>query len=183
VELRRHRGRPVTLTDGTLVQPGAPIGEIHLDNERVREVVTRSGLGAGIRAGSEDLAAIARWARDLPPETRPIAYHGTTLLVPFARRFGWEIHERRPGPWPALQDWYLRWLMAHFSVEGRRRLERGRRPLRSAEVWISSRQLEDRALARDDGGGGSNSGGGSNGGGGLSATRPPSAATRPGEAG
>lgn len=144
VELRRHRHGPVQLADGTVVRRGDLIGEIHLDNELVRASLAHASWMRLMRQGRADLDAVARWSRSLPEGERPVAYHGATVLWPLAERAGFEIVPRRRTAYVRLDEWFLRWLLVHWSPEGRRRLEQGRSRLRSAEAWLSRRALEAR---------------------------------------
>jgi hypothetical protein len=140
VEFRTHAGPPLRLADGTTIRPGDPIGELHLDNARVREVVAAHGW-SGVRFVLHDLPFLARWASrpDLGP--RPIAFHAGGLLAPLAARAGFEVRPRRRSPRARLDEWYLRWLMGHWSPAGRARLARGHSRLRSANAWISTEAL------------------------------------------
>ncbi len=141
VELRRHAGSDVCLGDGTLVRAGDLLGELHLDNRRLLEVTEAGGWWAAVRVGMEDLRAVARWAAREPQHGRPVAFHGQTLLAPFAARAGFELRPRHRTAWARLDDWYLRWLMAYWSPEGRRRLARGPGRLRSEVAWLSTSAL------------------------------------------
>lgn len=143
LEIRRHRGPPVTLRDGTRVAPGDPIGLLHLDNRVVRTVDALGYAIAG-RIGRADMAALASWARRQPSGRRPVAYYGETLLWPYAAREGFEARDRRPTLAVRVEDFYLRALMAHWSRDGWRRLERGHGPLRSREVWASDAGIQRR---------------------------------------
>ncbi len=144
LELRRHRGRPVTLADGTTVRPGDPVGLIHLQNVRVREVATEGWLTAAWWEGRRDLRALAAWARGLAPSERPVAYTATTILAPIAARAGFEVRARRATPWAWLEDWHFRSLMRRWNPRGEERLRHGHGRLRSKVVWLSAAELERR---------------------------------------
>jgi hypothetical protein len=144
IEFARHGGDPLTLADGTRVRWGDPIGILHLDNRRGRELAQPGWQSGGMPAARLDLATLAAWATRQPAGQRPVAYTGTTLLAPLARRLGFEL---RPHPRTArarLDDWFMRWLMAHWSPAGRARLQRGHTPLRSSDIWLSDRALQQR---------------------------------------
>jgi YkoP domain len=141
LEIGRHRGTPVTLRDGTVVQPGAPIGFMHLRNDRVRDLASGGWQVAGYRAGRADLAALAGWWESQPPAKRPVAFTATTILSQFARRDGWQVRTRQ-RTWRARLDvWWMSWLMVHFAKAGRQRLARPHGPLDLVEVWLSASEL------------------------------------------
>lgn len=144
LELRRHRGRPVALADGTIVVPGDLVGVLHLMNERVRELAANGWQTAGWREGRRDLAALAAWARRRPLGERPVAYTATTILLPIAARAGFELHPRPRTWWTRLEDWHFRSLLRRWNPRGAERLRRGRDPLRSAEIWMSGADLHAR---------------------------------------
>lgn len=144
LELRRHRGADLALPDSATVRRGDLIGELHVDNAHAQALATETGWLEGLRIGRGDLAAIARWAARQPASDRPVAYHAVGLLWPLAARVGFSVHRRRRTSWVRLDEWYARWLLGHWSVAGRRRLERGRGRLRSADAWISGAALARR---------------------------------------
>jgi hypothetical protein len=151
LELTRYTGRPVPLADGSVVLPGDRVGEFHLQNRRISELVRFDATLQGWREGWQDLHALAAWAERQPPAARPVAYHGATLLWPLARRARFEIRPR-PRTWRTrLDDWFLRWLMIRWGRDGRSRLERGRGRLFSGDVWLSDRSLRSLYGATDSG--------------------------------
>ena len=141
LEEHRHRGPTVILADGTRVQPGDRVGIVHLDNALVRELATETWQTEGLRQARQGLRDLAGWHRAQPPARRPVAYTGITLLAALTRREGWEVRDREPSAWVRLQDWYLRSLLVRWARDGRSRLDRGRGPLRSREIWLSAAAL------------------------------------------
>lgn len=141
LELGRHRGELVRLSDGSVVPPGAPVGYMHLRNDRVRALASDGWQLAGYRAGRADLAALALWWKGQPAAERPVAFTAATILAPFIQHEGWEIRPRRRTPRTRLDDWWMSWLMIHFGLTGRTRLARPHRRLESAEVWLSAGEL------------------------------------------
>jgi hypothetical protein len=144
VELRRHRRAEIRLADGTVVRPGDRVGELHLDNARIREGLARVSWLQVMSPARSDLDALARWSLSLPLAERPVAYHGATVLWPLAARVGFQVIQRPRTAYVRLDEWFLRWLLVHWSQAGRGRLEQGRGRLRSAEVWLSRQALERR---------------------------------------
>lgn len=143
VEFTRHRGAPFRLRDGTVVNSGDVVGEFHIDNARVQELLPQ-GHAAILHIARADLATLAAWARRASAHRRPIAYHGESILVPYAKRVGMEVHPRPSTAFTRLRDWYLRGVMARWAVEGRDRLQHGRRGLRAGVAWMSDATLQRR---------------------------------------
>ena len=139
----RHRGPRVTLADGTVVSPGDPVGELHLDNRRVAALHTEGR--AGLRYRREVFRLLPVLARDLEtrPEYRAInAVCGASLFWAEAVLAGFE--NRRL---PAFTRWWLGWwerfLLVRYHPAGRRRLDQGRRT-ELRQLWISRRTLLER---------------------------------------
>ena len=143
LERHRHRGAPLTLADGTRIRPGDPTWIIHFDNGRLRRLVPSPGgsLTNAWNAARRDMTRIAAARAVSPPDERPVAYRGVSILAPLARRAGFELRPRRRTAWVRLEDWYLRSVLARWAPGGRARLRRGHRPLVTEEVWMSAAQL------------------------------------------
>lgn len=141
VEPDRHRGHAVRLSDGTPVRRGALIWNVHFDNARLRQLAARGWQRSAYAVANEDLREMARRVARLPPQDRPAALFGVTLLAPLTRRVGFELRERPGTAWVRLEDWYLRSLLARWSPWGRRRIARGHGDLRTRETWLSTAEL------------------------------------------
>ncbi|MDR5683474.1 MAG: hypothetical protein QN163_05545 [Armatimonadota bacterium] len=148
LEIRTHRGRPVVVGDGTVVRPGDPIGEIHIDNMVVADYhrqtsdPRRLGLLFG-RGMAEALRLLASYLK-ANPDRRIVAVHAVSLYWEGSERLGFEI---RP-----IRSWWARWaanawlkfLLWYYHPEGVRR-SRGRERLREPrEAWMSFQRLMER---------------------------------------
>ncbi len=145
LELRRHRGGPISLRDGAVVRPGDLVAEIHIDSlrlahlyERVRDP-GRMGLRFG-RGMAEGLRLVAQYLRD-HPELHVVAVHAATLYWMGSERLGFEVHPiRNPLTRFALNLWQ-KFLLGYYHPQGLRRAF-GRERLREPrEVWMSVRTL------------------------------------------
>lgn len=144
VQLVRHRGPRLVLADGTIVAPGDLVVSLHFWNESVAEVSTGGWERTGWETARADLAALVEWWRRQAPRDRPVALLATTILAPLTRRERWEIRPR-PRTWRTrLDEWYMRWLLAHWSKGGRARLGRSHAPLLSVDAWLSASAVEAR---------------------------------------
>ncbi len=150
VERHRHRGDPVALGDGTVVHRGDRVDIVHFDNRRLRALAGEGWQRRALEQARIDLAVLAARIAGLPSGDWPVAYHGATLLAPYAVRIGWERHPRRPSTWHRIEDWYLRSLLARWAPDGRARLRHGHGALAVDEVWISTPALVDRFGGRVD---------------------------------
>jgi len=143
ISLTRHRGRLVSLRDGTEIHPGDMIGELHFRRDHIlrmhRELPPRK-VGLVLRReliqSLEALAALA--AKDPRYQGLP-AFHGLSLFWREARMLGLES-----GPLTNLWQrwslgWYMRMLMARDHPLGRQRLEITFRDI--GHVWISRTAL------------------------------------------
>jgi len=141
----RYRGPRLVLKDGTVVNPGDLIGELHMDNH-VAAGLHRDGR-SGFRFRQEVFRMLPALGLDLRtrPEYREInAVGGATLLFSrpaqgFARTMGFEC---RPLP-PFTQWWLGTWeriLLAAYHPEGQRRLAKGRR-IEPQHIWFTRRTL------------------------------------------
>jgi len=142
-----HRGRRLVLGDGTVVNPGDPVGELHIDNRRTAALHSE-GRG-GLRFRREVFRLLPVLANDLA--TRP-EYHainavcGASLFWAEATRAGFEYR-----PFPPFTRWWLTWwerfLMARYHPMGRQRLAEGQRT-ELRQVWITRRTLLERYGSR-----------------------------------
>jgi peptidoglycan-N-acetylglucosamine deacetylase len=146
LQLGRHRGPRFVFRDGTVVNPGDPVAELHMDNERTASL---HGEGRpGLRFRREVFRMLPSLARDLRerPEYRGIqAIRGASLFWAEAERAGFENR-----PLPAFTRWWLTWwerfLLARYHPGGRGRLAEGRRT-ELRQVWLTRPTLE-RLVAR-----------------------------------
>lgn len=156
--IRRYRGQPFRLADGSVVLPGELIAELHVDNAAL--VARLSGEARSCRAApwfllrdvAGDLSALAAPGR-LDPGVK--ALHGVTLLAGAGPRLGFEKRGLPRTPWNDLVRFFMLGLLAIYSPKGRRRLARMRQDLYPAEVWMARGTL----LARYRGAGREPSGG------------------------
>jgi hypothetical protein len=158
LRVRRYRGRPFMVADGTPIRRGDLIGEIHLNNERVAALhdggcrSRQAGLAAR-RAFQASLVVLAERARRSPHDRPVRAFYATTIFYQAAERLGFEVH---PLPRPRLARLvaaFQRRLLAHFHPLGKRRPGR-RRFAEARQIWISMDELLrryalERSSARD----------------------------------
>jgi hypothetical protein len=151
VRLRRRRGGPVKLDDGSLVNPRDLVLEIHLNNDwflRNKDMMHSPGK-AGLEflsAFSEDLKYLAKQVRDetFAPEIKAI--HGRTLLRQDqgSQRLGFTVMDLPDSRWRHLSQFYLTGLrQAYYPEQARRSLAKAK-PLVKKELWMSRKKLLQR---------------------------------------
>jgi YkoP-like protein len=139
----RYRGPGFVLTDGTAVNSGDPIGELHLDNQRAA-ALHLEGNG-GFRFRQEIYRLLPAIALDLCtcPEYREInAVYGVSLFWRSTALMSKTGFEQRPLS-PFTRWWLGTWeriLLASYHPQGQRRLRKGRRT-ETRQVWITRRTL------------------------------------------
>ena len=149
LQLTRYRGPRLVFRDGTVVNPGDPVAEFHMVNERTIRV---HGDGRpGLKFRREVFRLLPSLAHDLRerPEYREIqAICGASLFWAEAERAGFENR-----PLPAFTRWWLTWwerfLLARYHPEGRARLAEGRRT-ELRQVWLTRPTLELLVARRAD---------------------------------
>lgn len=148
VRFTRYHGPTVTLPDGTKINPGDTVAELHLHNARVPDLATRGGAFTLLRMMAGDLGALAAWierSAEAEPPAKMRAVVGLTLLGRAAGRLGFSVRER-PHTFKAWLDrLFMTGLLALYSPEGLARLARGTTyGTYPTEVWMSRATLQRR---------------------------------------
>jgi hypothetical protein len=138
--LRPFRGAAVVLPDGTRVEPGELVAELHCDNSVIFDLVKRDQNP--YRATRADLRLLAAWLDFSDPMGRIRAFRGVTMLGPAAARLGCFVLDRPPGFKARIDRWYMIGLLLIYTTGGMERLNRGT-SLRThpREVWLTRHEL------------------------------------------
>jgi peptidoglycan-N-acetylglucosamine deacetylase len=151
VRLRRRRGRPVKLDDGSVVNPRDMLMEIHLNNEwflHKKDLMHLPGkVGREfLSAFSEDLKYLAKQMSDgtFAPEIKAI--HGRTLLRQDQgnQRLGFTVVDLPDSRWKHLSQFYLAGLRQAYYPERARRSLAKAKPLVKKEIWMSRKKFLQR---------------------------------------
>jgi hypothetical protein len=142
--LSRYRGRPLTLSDGSVIRHGDRIGVIHIHNEGVASLHAPDGAphrGALVflerfRASMRSLSG--QIATGDPADVR--AFTGTTVLFAAMARAGFDVLPLKPRWRGRMVGTYQRWVMARHHTLGNRRFKLDRF-VESRAVWISREAL------------------------------------------
>jgi len=145
--LIRHRGSRVTLKDGTVINKGDSVVEIHFNNPRLlRELDDAHGSPFEALAIIEgDFAALAQMVADAKLGPVRGLYTATLFSIP-GRRVGFEVH-----PVPHTLAWSLRryffiGMIPIYQRDGWKQFDRMRRNRWPAELWMSTPTLQQRHL-------------------------------------
>jgi len=148
-ELRRHRGKPLRLDDGTLLKPGDMLLELHMNNLWFIHNRDISGSAGESRwkvssAFAEDLRYLARQMMEGAFPTEVKALHGITTLHSPARRLGFTVTELPNNLRRRITTFYLSGLrrVYYFGKPGIQ--ARQRKPPVLNEVWMSRARLLER---------------------------------------
>jgi peptidoglycan-N-acetylglucosamine deacetylase len=148
-----YDGPDLILRDGTMIPPGAQIGELHLDRTRVAHLhrtVASHRLGLALRRELEHtLQQLARMVVERPPYHGLQAFRSTTLFWKEATRLGFEASPRGSGWHLGFLGWYQQMLLARDHPLGRRRLQGKRWEART--IWLSRQALLRHYDGGDDG--------------------------------
>lgn len=149
IHFKRHRGRPVSLPDGAVIEVGDWVGEMHLDNHALLRALNR---GNDARTGSEkwaivplfrdDLQALAAWIESGAAPRPAKAIVGTTVLGRGAVRLGFTLRPRLGRLLPFLDKLFVDGLLIIYTPEGFQRMTHGKTmhdP--SREAWMSVSRL------------------------------------------
>lgn len=146
LQIESYTREPFTLADGTRIERGMRIAEVHLDNERLGGLHER-GRDPAIAFRRAVVSGLAETARLFErPEYRDVmAIWGMSLFAEAAPRMGFDLRPVTP-PW---RRWmfttYMRWIVAHYHPQGWERFKE--RPYVVQEVWMSRHTL--RRFAKD----------------------------------
>lgn len=139
------KGQPTVLSDGTKVNPGDYILEIHISN-----LTLAKGEVGGVKVASDiqllplfrqEMSNLANLAKEGRLDPRIKALWGVTMLGPGLRRLGFELEPMEEGPSSRfLVKWmnFLKWV---FSPSGSEASSKHKSRLKGHQYWMSIEQL------------------------------------------
>ncbi|MFO7773954.1 MAG: hypothetical protein R6V59_08520 [Dehalococcoidia bacterium] len=143
VELRRHKGQAVKLSDGCEVRPGDPVIKLHFNNAWFdqqrqsdpgsRTAVFPHGLTRYFKDGFRLLAAQVADGK----YGGVIAVYGWTVLHTPAKRLGFQVIDLSNTLRMKLALRYITGLMQVYRVSCVRRYKVSHKPLKVKAIWLS----------------------------------------------
>jgi len=146
VQLRRYKGYPITLGDGSKVKAGDKIIELHLNSAWFRQrrklslVASRLHWEA-LHCFAKDLSYLAEQMVNGMFDSGVTALHGVTLLHTGTKRLGFQVMPLPTTLWKKLVRFYLTGLMQIHHPLGKERLKAMGKPLEVKGVWLSRAEL------------------------------------------
>jgi hypothetical protein len=147
VELRRHKGHTVKLSDGCEVKPGDPVIKLHLDNTWIAERRHRSPALQTARLPRGVIHCFKESFRLLAAQVASgkygevIAVYGWTVLHTGARRLGFQVMDLPNSLRTRLARFYIAGLMQLYHIRGQERYKRSRDSLKVKAVWLSKAEF------------------------------------------
>ncbi len=141
VRFTTYKEHPVVLDDGIAIEPGAIVGEIHCNNLRMLNLITRKRASV-LGAARDDLRCLAKWIAAGDPLAEIKALYGVTLLGRACKRLGFTVCKRDLTIRNRMDTFFMSGLLLLYNVEGLRRLGRGS-ALNSytEQIWMSRGEL------------------------------------------
>jgi len=144
-DLRRYKGRTRVLDDGSTVQTGDIIMELHLNNDWFKQ---RRNLN--LKASQSPQQFLTFFAEELRLLARQMdtgmfdnvaALHGITLLHVAAKRLRFEIHDLPDTVWNRGARFYTAGLMRLYHLRPEETSKLPRKEWQLKEVWLSRTAL------------------------------------------
>jgi hypothetical protein len=149
---RVHRGPEVTLSEGLVVRTKDPVVELHLDNDRVRELMEETGGGRRfaarfLHAGKEGLSEVARRAAEGSiADFVAITANTPGRFAPVARSLGYDLVELPRTRKYRTIAWIQRGVLKRYDPDSYARIPADSPELFPVEVWMSKEALLARYL-------------------------------------
>ena len=144
VRFTRYSGKPLDLHDGTHIQSGDPLIELHFRNRAFLEMANEADVDPWLymRTIAQNLQALAQWMQqpDFPSSARAI--FGLTLLSRGAPRLGFTLRPRPHNLMAWFDRAFMTGLLVLYNPGGGQRLLRGTTyGTYPQEAWMSRAEL------------------------------------------
>jgi len=147
VELRRHKGCTVKLSDGLEVKPGDPVIKLHFNNHWINEKMrSNAGLGKSVfprrfvSYAKEGLLLLAREVAD-GKYGDVVAVYGWTAFYTHAARLGFQVIDLPNTLRIKLARLHIAALMQAHRVPWLMKFTPSRKSVKIKAVWLSRAEL------------------------------------------
>jgi hypothetical protein len=145
LDIRHYKGRTVALNDGSKVQTGDTIIELHLNNawfRRRRKLNIKAPQALREIRGcfEQDLRLLAQQVVNGKFEG-VAALHGSTLLHAGAKRVGFQVEELPDSFWKKGSRFYMAGLMQVYHLRENEMSGLREKPWELKEIWLSRAAL------------------------------------------
>jgi hypothetical protein len=145
LDIRQHKGGTITLNDGSKVETGDTIIELHLNNawfktRRKLDIKVSQSPREILGCFEQDLRFLAQQMVNGKFEGA-VALHGITLLHAGAKRLGFQVEELPPSLWKKGASFYLAGIMQIYHLRGDKVSRIREKPWELKEVWLSRAAL------------------------------------------
>lgn len=142
VHFTHYTGRPIVLPDGTHVDRGDPVIELHFRNRAFLEVEEDAPAWKYMQIIAQNLRALTNWTQepDFPGNFKAI--YGVSLLYRGAPRLGFTVRQRPRNIHARLERFFMTGLLVLYHRRGGLRLLQGTTyGTFPQEVWMSRNTL------------------------------------------
>ncbi len=91
LDMMKHKGKDITLNDGTIIHRGDLVVEVHINNKEMKDKDVRMVF----RILNSEFNAIGKAIKNSEEYADLKGIFGRTLLYPLNQRLGFEVHEIR----------------------------------------------------------------------------------------
>lgn len=146
---RAYTGKPVVMEDGTLLDKGDQVLELHFDNRKLYQIGSRSRSEMQlaiqmIRAVQKDLPTLANMVLERPEFKEVRGLYGVSMISRGPEQFGFHVLDLPSGLFASSTRLYLKLLLSVIHPKGQARLKEGSQVLEPKMLMMPVEVLIER---------------------------------------